>query len=1036
MHAIRALCPLLLWAAVLAAVPLAARGEAVSARPDSGAATRPIDLADLGAPAFSNFFARDGLPYSVVVAVATDRDGFVWAATPSGVYRYDGRRWERDPDPAMAHSVDTLYVDSQGTLWAGFRGAGLARHDGTRWHVETLATGLPSQQIRRFVEIADRDGARTLYALTWDRGLLVRRNGRWQSDPGNASLPHGSVLSMAQTQRFGRPLRQWAGTGTAGLWYRDAGERDWHRWHLADVDSAQVEFLLATRRAGREELWMSVFGLGLLRLSDAGEHRWTRARDQLPTVEVYDIAATPLADGDAAIWVASRAGLLRLHGDRVQVFDRRHGLGSDAIRGLNAWRSPDGRDVLWLATEAGVSRTIPGAGAWTTASLLGAHSIGVFSVLVEPDGRGGERLWVGASDDGLAVYEDGAWRHYAFDPRTAAQGSGLAGPSIEMIVATPGDSGERTLWIGSGNGELSRVRALPGGGYAFERIPTPWPKATGEGLRDTLVRRVDGRDEQWVATRQSGVWRLRDGRWTAFRPAKATGQWGAGRLLEQRDGSGRSWLWANSNQGLARFDGERWDLFGREAGLPDDVLIGLHLLPDAGGRAVLWMGSSAAGIVRVDVSDPGHPRVLRGGLPPAPDPTAYGALRDSRGRMYICTNSGVQQLTPRAGGGWESRTFTRRDGLVHDECNTNAQFLDAHDRFWTGTLGGLAVYDPSRISVDAQPKPLRITALRVDGEPQRGPALRVPAGATSAEVDFALLSWTHESESRFRTQLVGLEDAPGEWTAQASRSFGTLPPGDYVLRIEAMDHAGNLSRPVELPVSVAARWWQQPIAMLAGVLALVLAGYGAAAARTRLLRRQRRTLERAVRQRTAELAEANARLTDLSYRDPLTGLGNRRRLLDSLDALAAECRAHGPGLSVALVFVDVDFFKDFNDRHGHLAGDAALRCVAENLRQCAPEGALVARHGGEEFACLLPHTDIAPAVVVAERMRRGMQAMPVPLPGTGKARTTRITISAGVACADLAQADTDSLLQDADAALYRAKREGRNRVCFSGETGA
>ena len=189
---------------------------------------------------------------------------------------------------------------------------------------------------------------------------------------------------------------------------------------------------------------------------------------------------------------------------------------------------------------------------------------------------------VGESDDGLAVYEDGAWRHYAFDPRTAAQGSGLAGPSIEMIVATPGDSGERTLWIGSGNGELSRVRALPGGGYAFERIPTPWPKATGEGLRDTLVRRVDGRDEQWVATRQSGVWRLRDGRWTAFRPAKATGQWGAGRLLEQRDGSGRSWLWANSNQGLARFDGERWDLFGREAGLPDDVLIGLHLLPDAG----------------------------------------------------------------------------------------------------------------------------------------------------------------------------------------------------------------------------------------------------------------------------------------------------------------------------------------------------------------------------------------------------------------------------------------------------------------------
>jgi two-component system chemotaxis family response regulator WspR len=74
--------------------------------------------------------------------------------------------------------------------------------------------------------------------------------------------------------------------------------------------------------------------------------------------------------------------------------------------------------------------------------------------------------------------------------------------------------------------------------------------------------------------------------------------------------------------------------------------------------------------------------------------------------------------------------------------------------------------------------------------------------------------------------------------------------------------------------------------------------------------------------------------------------------------------------------------------------------------------------------------------VVAERMRRGMQAQAVPLPGppvSGKPRSARITISAGVASADLAHADSDSLLQDADAALYRAKREGRNRVCFSNQ---
>jgi diguanylate cyclase (GGDEF)-like protein len=1023
MRAIRAWCPLLLCAASLVAPPPAA-GDVAGAT--AGASAAPLDLADVGAPVFSNFSVRDGLPYAVATAVATDRDGFVWAATPAGVFRYDGKRWEQSPDRAMAHDADSLYVDAQGTLWAAFRADGLARYDGRRWHVED-ASALPSRQVRRFFETVDSGGqSRTLWAITWDRGLMVHRAGRWQADPGNASLPRGAILSMAQTRRFGGRRTQWAGTGTNGLWYRDEGARDWHQWHLDGIDSAQVEYLLATIHAGREELWMSVFGLGLVRLSDDGERRWTRTAGELPTAEIYDIASTPLPGGDRALWVASRSGLLRLHDGRIQAFDRRHGLGSDAVRGLGAWRSPDGRNVLWLATESGVSRTIPGSGAWTTASLMGAHSIGVFGVLVEPDGRGGERLWVGSSDDGLGLYDARGWRYY-----TAASGD-LPGASVEMIAATTAADGTRAHWIGSGNGELLRVRLDgPGGGPSFERVPTPWPKATGEGLRDTLVRSVDGRDEQWVATRQAGVWRWRDGAWTAFRPATARDQWGVGKLLEQHDRDGRSWLWGASNQGLARFDGTRWELFGRNAGLPDEFLIGLRMLPDAEGRQVLWMGSSSAGIIRVDVSDPAHPRVLRNDLPPAPDATAYGALRDSRGRIYVCTNNGVQQLLPMDGGGWQSRVFTRSDGMVHAECNTNGQFIDAHDRFWTGTLGGLTVYDPKREARDAQPKPLRLTGLRIDGQARPGPGLQVPAGNHAVEADFALLSWTREVQSRFRTQLVGFEDEPGEWTTQATRSFSALPHGDYVLRIEARDYAGNASTPIEVPITVQARWWQSPLATFAGMLALLLLGYGAAHARTRMLRAQRRVLERRVAERTADLDAANARLVDLSYRDALTGIDNRRRLLEALDARAAKARSGAGAGPTALVFLDVDHFKDFNDLHGHLAGDEALREVARMLVQHASPDALVARYGGEEFACLLPDTSLAEAMGVAERMRRSVESNVFELPGNGG--NAAVTISAGVASVALGpDADTDGLLHAADAALYRAKRDGRNRVRAAG----
>lgn len=999
MNRLRALCSLLLCLAV----------SAFAAGTQRVPAVRPLDLADLASPTFANFSARDGLPDLVMVDIRTDRDGFVWAASPQGVSRYDGRRWTTEADPAMAHPADNLFVARDGSLWASFRNHGLARYDGKRWHVENAASGLPGEQIRRITETVDADGRTRLWALSWNSGVFERRNGRWLADPGNPGLPHTMVLTLVQTTSLGGVRRQWLGTGSHGLWYRDQGQTAWTHWQAPGMDAAQIEALLVTGHGADEALWISAFGTGLARLDAHGSRRWTQGTGELPTDQVYDLTRTPLADGSDAIWVASRSGLLRVHGDHVQVFDRRHGLASDVIRGLHAWRSPDGNQVLWLATEAGVSRTVLGASAWSTASLLGARSTGVFGVLVEPDGKGGERLWVGSSDQGLGLYQDGRWRTFGGDGRPP-------GNTVSMIRAVPAADGGRTLWLGAQGGELVRVDDGP----RFASVPTPWPKLNGQAVQDVLARRIGGKDEFWVGTRLAGAWRLRDGRWEQLRAPGVDGQWRISKFVNQVDRDGRAWLWGASDRGLARFDGDRWTLFGRAQGMPDEQLIGVRMIADAAGRPVLWMGSASAGIVRVDIADPRHPRVLRDPLPPPPDPNTYGAVQAPDGRIYICSNTGVQQLTPRPGGGYASRVFGRRDGMVHDECNNNSQLVDAHGRFWTGTLGGLTVYDPAGKTSDRQPKPLRITRLAVNGQPVPGPGLQVPAGASAVDVDFALLSWDRESESRFRTRLVGLEAGPTPWTTQASRSFSALPPGDYRLRIEARDHANNASAPVEVPIHVDALWWQQPWAYAAGVLALLLLGYGAALTRNRVLRSQREALERRVSERTAELDAANARLLELSYRDALTGLANRRRLLETLERIP-------PGTLTALVFFDVDHFKELNDRHGHPAGDEVLRRIVQALSSCAPQDALLARYGGEEFACLLPGKDTTTAAAIAEDMRAAVEALVVQIPDGPQ--DTRVSISAGVASRVLRTPDDRAaLLREADIALYRAKDAGRNCV--------
>jgi diguanylate cyclase (GGDEF)-like protein len=1018
MSVLRALFLLLLWVAW----PALGKGPATP----SAVPAKALDLLDVGAPSFTNFSARDGLPDTVIVAIRTDREGFVWAASPEGVFRYDGHRWTASPDLAMAQDVDSLWLDSHGTLWAAFRSRGLASYDGADWHVENLSTGLPSQQVRRFTESVDANRKTTLWAATWDRGLMVHRNGRWQADPDNDSLPSGTVLSIVQTQHIGGHRRLWVGMGSQGLWYRDEGTRGWRQWHVAGIDSSQVEYLLANMHHGHEELWISVFSRGLYRLTDEGLRRWSKESGELPTNEIYDIAATTLPDNDSAIWVSSRSGLLRVHDDLVQVFDRRHGLSSDAVRGLNAWRSPNGADVIWLATEAGVSRTVIGANAWSTASLMGARSIGVFGVLVEADGSGGERLWVGASDDGLGLYAHGRWRYF-----TEASGA-LPAASVSMVAVTTGQAGKRTHWIGLRGGDLLQANLRGDDSLTFEPQKTPWPKTSGQAVMDTLVRNVDGHDEQWVATRQTGVYRWRDGRWTAFRPDAARGQWAVIKLQEQLDASGRSWLWASTNQGLARFDGQQWKLFGQGDGLLDPHLSGLSLIDDARGHPVLWAGTSSAGIARVDVSDPSQPRVLPDTLPSPPDAGTYDAMRDSAGRIYICTNNGLQQLTPGAGG-HRSRVFTRRDGMVHDECNTNARFIDSHDRYWTGTLGGLTVYDPHREADDRLPKPLRITGVSVEGKPLQidqtlASGLTVGPGKKSVEVQFALLSWYREGESRFRTQLVGFDDAPGEWSPQVTRAFTTLPPGSYRLHVEARDYAGNLSTPIDLSIAVEAPWWQRAWARVAAVFALLLLSYATVQWRTRRLQAQRQALELRVVARTAELDEANARLVELSYHDALTAVANRRRLLEQLQHLDCTTATGSPAVDHALIFVDVDQFKACNDRFGHPAGDEVLRMIATTMLRCAPDDALVARYGGEEFACLMHGANSAQAAVVAECMRVAVAACRIAVPE--QTATMQVTISAGVAstaCQDIHYTH-HHLLRDADLALYLAKSEGRNCV--------
>jgi diguanylate cyclase (GGDEF)-like protein len=187
-----------------------------------------------------------------------------------------------------------------------------------------------------------------------------------------------------------------------------------------------------------------------------------------------------------------------------------------------------------------------------------------------------------------------------------------------------------------------------------------------------------------------------------------------------------------------------------------------------------------------------------------------------------------------------------------------------------------------------------------------------------------------------------------------------------------------------------------------------------------------RTLEQKVIERTARLEQLNQELQGLAERDGLTGVANRRRGDNYLEEVWTRLRREKQPLSI--VMLDVDHFKAFNDTYGHQAGDECLVAVAEAVyAQLMRPTDLVARYGGEEFIIILPNTDQVGAAYVGEQIRRAVEEMSIEHAHTSVGSV--VTVSAGIATmVPGVMGGTEQLLREADIALYRAKRMGRNQV--------
>jgi diguanylate cyclase (GGDEF)-like protein len=378
---------------------------------------------------------------------------------------------------------------------------------------------------------------------------------------------------------------------------------------------------------------------------------------------------------------------------------------------------------------------------------------------------------------------------------------------------------------------------------------------------------------------------------------------------------------------------------------------------------------------------------------------------------------------------------------------TNASAPGTHGRLYFGSVHGMTGVQPEQVRSASVPPQVAITDVKLfnhslsegrfrDQARLEGP-LTAPTGlvlssqATAFTLEFAALHYTEPSQNRYAYQLEGFDPDWQETDAERRvATYTNLDPGQYVFRVRAANHHGSWSeQAATLAVTITPPFWQTTWFRVAAAVLVVGGLWSLYHWRIRRLTRHQARLEQLVAARTAELEASNRKLEALSMTDGLTGVSNRR----GFDlALQSEWRrALRTGQPLALSMLDVDYFKKYNDRYGHLAGDATLRTVAGLITEHGRRSSdLVARYGGEEFAVILPNQSLKGAAIVAERIRCRVEALR--LPNSGAAQHF-VTVSIGAATAIAShQHEPAQLVATADAALYRAKHMGRNRISLPG----
>lgn len=927
---------------------------------------------------------EDGLPQNTVLDIVQDRTGHVWLATLDGLSRFDGyrfRNYRLGEYPELgSNRIEALIEADDGSIWIGTDSHGLVRYkDGVF---------LPSAFCTRQCGIQDfeRSGSGRVWVLS-SKGIFGIDATSMNIESAVEAPGHGAGIHWLHSVGDEHDSLLFSSLKQLHRW--DPNRQDLQSWPLPEPGSIR-----SAHPSGR--------GVYLVGNQDITWFEDGQVRPSpVDLTGALDRVRRVFSLGPDALLVSDRSGQTRYR-DSIGVDREIPELAGMAIQAAHV----DAGGALWIGTRFNGVLRISDSRLFRVSAPIGSgerrEAVGSVLPIIE-DGRGG--VLVGRVCGGVLRIDAGG----VVDKLVAG------GESLQRCIWSMHRDADGSVLIASTNDFVQRLR---------DGELTNLVDPAGNAIRVSGRFLFRDRDDQvWLGTGH-GLYQV-NGQVVERVPSSPEEL-----LLVAADDPGHG-LILGTGHGLARLREGRHEKWTTGEAIDSMAVRAIHFDADGNG----WFGTYGGGLWRL--RDGAWTQIgPRNGL--AADVVSC-ILEDDQRRLWMSSNHGIfqasiDQLDAVADGRTDridSWTLTEADGMPDRETNGGGQPAchEGQDgRFWFPTVRGPVWFDPLAIREFDPKTRVRIESMRVGGQALAidEQPVELPVDAANLAVDFVAPQFDHPERLRFRYRLAGIEQQWNEVDDGRSALYPIVPEGEFRFEVQlGVDDGRWLPDIASVGLKRPERWTRQELAQLLLAFAVFLATVAILRWRIHLLRRRDAQMTLLIDQRTRELQEKNAELDRLSRTDELTGIANSRRLRHFLAEQWQTCIENRREL--CLIVLDVDRFKDFNDAHGHQAGDRLLRALAQSLNRIArSHGGLMARYGGEEFVVVLPGFSQSEGADVAEQLRQAVISLefrrPDPMRGF-------VTASFGVsAMVPTAESDPEKLLRCADHALYRAKSSGRDRV--------